>query len=40
MPVWGERLGERVPEAGVSEEVVRGQVSVVVEYLRSLQARD
>jgi mono/diheme cytochrome c family protein len=40
MPVWGERLGERVPEAGVSEEVVRGQVSVVLEYLRSLQTRD
>jgi mono/diheme cytochrome c family protein len=37
MPVWGERLGEQVPEAGVSEEVVRGQISVVIEYLVSIQ---
>ena len=37
MPVWGERLGERIPEAGVSEEVVRGQIGVVVEYLQTIQ---
>jgi mono/diheme cytochrome c family protein len=40
MPVWGDRLGERVPEAGVSEEVVRGQISVLVEYLKSIQVAD
>jgi mono/diheme cytochrome c family protein len=40
MPVWGARLGERIPEAGVSEEVVRGQISVLVEYLESIQRRD
>jgi len=40
MPVWGERLGERIPEAGVSEEIVRGQVSVLVEYLKSIQVAD
>ena len=37
MPVWGERLGEQIPEAGVSEEVVRGQIGVVVEYLQTIQ---
>jgi len=40
MPVWGERLGEQIPEAGVSEEVVRGQVGVVVEYLQTIQVAD
>jgi len=40
MPIWGQRLGEQVPEAGVSEEVVRGQISVVVEYLKSIQRGD
>lgn len=40
MPVWGERFGERIPEAGISEEVVRGRVLVLVEYLKSIQASD
>jgi len=40
MPVWGERMGERIPEAGVSEEVVRGQISVLIEYLKSIQRGD
>jgi mono/diheme cytochrome c family protein len=40
MPVWGERFGERIPEAGVSEEVVRGRIFVLVEYLKSIQAPD
>jgi mono/diheme cytochrome c family protein len=40
MPVWGERLGEQIPEADVSEEVVRGQIGVVVEYLQTIQRND
>ena len=40
MPVWGERFGERIPEAGVSEEIVRGRILVLVEYLKSIQASD
>jgi mono/diheme cytochrome c family protein len=40
MPVWGQRLGERIPEAGLSEEVARGQIATVVEYLESIQGRD
>lgn len=40
MPVWGARFGERIPEAGLSEEVVRGRILVLVEYLRSIQSKD
>ena len=40
MPVWGARFGERVPEAGLSEEITRGRVLVLVEYLKSIQASD
>jgi mono/diheme cytochrome c family protein len=37
MPVWGERMGEAIPDAGVSEEIVRGRIYVLVEYLKSIQ---
>lgn len=40
MPVWGESFGANIPEAGVSEEVVRGRILVLVEYLKSIQVRD
>lgn len=40
MPVWGQRFGERIPEAGVSDSIVRGRVLVLVEYLKSIQAAD
>ena len=40
MPIWGERLGEQIPEASVSEDVVRGQISVVLEYLKAIQRPD
>jgi mono/diheme cytochrome c family protein len=40
MPVWGERFGERIPEAGVGEEVTRGRILVLVEYLKSIQLAD
>jgi mono/diheme cytochrome c family protein len=40
MPVWGARFGERVPEAGLSEEITRGRVLVLLEYLKSIQASD
>lgn len=39
MPVWGERFGERIPEAGVSEEITRGRIVVLVEYLKSIQVK-
>ena len=37
MPVWGERWAERIPEPGVSDEIVRGKIVVLVEYLKSIQ---
>ena len=40
MPVWGESFGANIPEAGVSDEVVRGRILVLVEYLKSIQVRD
>jgi mono/diheme cytochrome c family protein len=40
MPVWGERFGEAIPDSGVSEEVTRGKIAVLVEYLKSIQRKD
>lgn len=37
MPIWGERFGEMVGVGGVSEEVVRGNVLVLIEYLKTIQ---
>ena len=40
MPVWGERFGEAIPEASVAEEMTRGKIAVLVEYLKSIQRKD
>ncbi len=37
MPVWGEKLGEFVPSAPGKESVVRGDIQLLVTYLRSIQ---
>jgi mono/diheme cytochrome c family protein len=37
MPVWGRIFGEPVAEDGDAEEVVRGQLWILVEYLKSIQ---
>lgn len=37
MPVWGRRFSERVGGGEIGEESVRGQVLVLIEYLRSIQ---
>lgn len=37
MPVWGERFGADVPEAGIGESVARGRIATLVEYLKSIQ---
>jgi mono/diheme cytochrome c family protein len=39
MPVWGARFGEAIADPGLSEEVSRGTIAVLVEYLVSIQAR-
>ena len=40
MPIWGERFGESIPESSLSEEVTRGRVVTLVEYLKSIQRRN
>jgi mono/diheme cytochrome c family protein len=37
MPVWGRRLSESVPEAGLGESLARGKIAVLVEYLKAIQ---
>ncbi len=37
MPIWGQRFGESVPEAGVGESLARGKIAVLVEYLKAIQ---
>ncbi len=37
MPVWGRRFSARISEDTTDEEVVRGRLLVLVEYLRTLQ---
>ena len=37
MPVWGRIFGAPVAEGTTAEEVVRGQLWVLVEYLKSVQ---
>jgi mono/diheme cytochrome c family protein len=40
MPVWGARFSETVPDAGLSEEITRGKIASLVEYLKSIQVAD
>jgi hypothetical protein len=37
MPVWGQRFGTDVPEAGIGESIARGNIASLVEYLKSIQ---
>ena len=37
MPIWGERFGEMGGGGSVGEEVVRGNLLVLIEYLQTLQ---
>lgn len=40
MPVWGQRFSEDIPEPEIAESVGRGNILVLVEYLKSIQVRD
>jgi mono/diheme cytochrome c family protein len=40
MPVWGERFSDTIPESGVGEEISRGKIATLVEYLKSIQRKD
>jgi mono/diheme cytochrome c family protein len=37
MPVWGERFSEQVGGGALGEEVVHGNVLVLINYLQSIQ---
>jgi hypothetical protein len=37
MPIWGERFGEMGGGGSIGEEVVRGNLLVLIEYLQSIQ---
>lgn len=39
MPVWGEILGEEAGRSPAAEAVIRGKVSAITEYLRSVQVK-
>ncbi len=40
MPIWGDRFGDAIPDSGVAEEISRGRIAVLVEYLKSIQRKD
>jgi mono/diheme cytochrome c family protein len=37
MPVWGRSFAKGIPEDSTAEEFVRGKISALVEYLRTIQ---
>jgi mono/diheme cytochrome c family protein len=37
MPVWGIALAEEIPYFAAGDEVARGRIASLVEYLKSLQ---
>lgn len=38
MPVWGYRFAQGLPGGELTQELVRGRILTLVEYLRSIQA--
>ncbi len=39
MPIWGATLGANIPESEIAEEVVRGKIASLVEYLKTIQVQ-
>jgi mono/diheme cytochrome c family protein len=39
MPIWGARLPDEIPGLANGDEVARGQIASLVEYLKSLQRK-
>lgn len=37
MPVWGSKLAEGLPPEPLTQDLVRGRIDTLVEYLRSIQ---
>jgi mono/diheme cytochrome c family protein len=40
MPVWGVRFGENIPDSVARDEIVRGRLVILVEFLKSIQRTD
>ena len=39
MPIWGVRFAEGLPPDPLTQDLVRGRIVTLVEYLRSIQVR-
>jgi mono/diheme cytochrome c family protein len=39
MPIWGDRLGEKITESTTPDEVARGKIDALVAYLQTIQQR-
>ncbi len=39
MPIWGKELGEKIPEQELREEMIRGDLAAIVDYLKSIQSK-
>ena len=39
MPVWGEQFGKKAGGGEIGEEVARGKIQVIVDYLKSIQKK-
>jgi mono/diheme cytochrome c family protein len=37
MPIWGRRLGEAIAQGTEGDEVARGRIDLLVEYLQTIQ---
>jgi len=40
MPIWGRRLAEPIADDTTGDEVARGRIQILVEYLKSIQVAD
>jgi hypothetical protein len=37
MPIWGRRLAEPIAAGAEGDEVARGRIQILVEYLKTIQ---
>jgi hypothetical protein len=37
MPIWGRWLGEPIAKGAEADEVARGEIFAILEYLKTLQ---
>jgi mono/diheme cytochrome c family protein len=39
MPIWGRQLAQPISDSAAGEEVARGRIQILVEYLKTIQVR-